>query len=443
MASASIRHPHEGQKGVLLGEDDAGLAHRAASRLRRWLDEGRGSPPLAVILGGSCNGLSFARSLGRRGIRTLVVDSERALGTYTRFGRVVLLPSADRRPEVWVRFLELVGSRLAEPGVLLPTSDVHTLLVARNAERLGRSFRSLVPDAPVLEQLIDKRSQYELARAAGVPIPSVRFPESLDEAARAADEMSYPCILKPYRSHTARAALAGQKVVLVDSKAELIGSFARISELGVPLMIQEIVPGKDSALFGYLAFWDRDGQERAWVTKRKLRQYPPGYGDGSLQMTVDAPEVAELSRTLLRACGYRGFVGVEFKLDGRDGSYRLMEINPRTVSGNQLAVTAGVDFPWIGYRYLTGVDSGSGAAVHGRSGVRYVNEEWDVQAYLALRRSGEISFGRWIDSVRGVRAVAIGAWDDPGPLLVGLGRLASLAVRTSIARSKGRPGTSP
>ena len=115
-------------------------------------------------------------------------------------------------------------------------------------------------------------------------------------------------------------------------------------------MVQEIVPGDDTALFGYLAFFDEEGVEVAWLTKQKLRQHPAQFGDGSLQITVDAPEVAALSRRLLGAFDVRGFVGVEFKRDERSGTYYLIEINPRTVSGNQLAISAGVDFPWIGYR---------------------------------------------------------------------------------------------
>jgi predicted ATP-grasp superfamily ATP-dependent carboligase len=169
--------------------------------------------------------------------------------------------------------------------------------------------------------------------------------------------------------------------------------------------------------------WNQDSHELAWVTKRKLRQFPAQYGDGSLQVTVDAPEVVELSRRLLRKLEYRGFVGVEFKLDPRDDSYRLMEINARAVSGNQLAISAGIDFAWIAYQYLTGCDLGAGSERRFQHGIKYVNEEWDVQAYLALRQAEAMSLGEWLGSLRGVEARALGAWDDPIPLVVGFLRL--------------------
>jgi D-aspartate ligase len=393
-------------------------AMHAARRLEPWLRKIRGTSALAVILGGSCNGLSLARSLGRRGIPTLLLDSDRLLGTYTRYGKVVLLPPGDSE---WIPFLEFVGSRLSLPGVLFATSDLHTLLVSQHREMLQRHFRFLIADAQVLERIVNKRCQYEDALAAGIPIPASHFPESLEQVRDLAAGLAYPCLLKPYRSHSARAKLAQKKVVMVHSSAELTAAYAQITAMNVPLMIQEIIPGPESALFGYLGFWDEQGRERAWVTKQKLRQYPPHFGDASLQVTVDAPQVAELSRRLLRAFNYRGFVGVEFKFDLRDQTYRLMEINPRTVSGNQLAITAGVDFPWIGYQHLSGVELA--AAPSFRRQVKYVNEEWDIQAYLALRKSAAINLRSWLGSLWGVRAKAIAAWDDPMPLLAGIRRL--------------------
>ncbi len=128
--------------------------------------------------------------------------------------------------------------------------------------------------------------------------------------------------------------------------------------------MQEWIPGPDTELYGYLAFWDADGREHSWMTKRKERQHPLGIGSGATQISVDAPEVAELSRRLLAAFGWRGLVGVEWKRDERDRGFRLVEINPRTVIGNQLAISAGVDLPWIAYCELSDAAAAGGAGHH-------------------------------------------------------------------------------
>jgi predicted ATP-grasp superfamily ATP-dependent carboligase len=268
---------------------------------------------------------------------------------------------------------------------------------------------------------VNKRLQYETARQIGISIPETYYPESIADVRQLSSNIPYPCILKPCQSDPARKQMSGKKVVVVHSAAELISAYQRFANSNIPFMLQEIIPGDDSALFGYLGFWDDEKRERAWLTKRKLRQYPQQFGDGSVQMTVEAPEVAELSARLLRAFNYRGFVCVEFKWDVRTQVFRLIECNPRTASGNQLAISAGVDFPWLGYRYLLGDDL-EGEGGRARPGVKYFNEEWDVQAYFALRKSGELGFYDWLNSIRGAEAWAVGARDDPLPLLMGVWR---------------------
>jgi predicted ATP-grasp superfamily ATP-dependent carboligase len=391
------------------------------------MDSTRG---VAVILGASVNGLSFVRSLARRGVCTLLLDSERLVGTFTRLARATLLPDVERHPDAWLEYLQAVGSRLHRPGTLFATSDAQVVFLAQHRDEIAPHYRFLTPSAEAVERIVNKRLQYDEAQRVGVPIPATRFPESVAEARALACEFTYPCILKPYTAHIARRK-SSKKVSVARSRAELVAEYQRLAAEGVPYMVQEIIPGGDQSLFGYLAFWDAAGREHSWLTKRKLRQNPPLYGDGSLQITVDAPEVADLSRRILKGLGYRGFVGVEFKLDTRDQRHKLMEINPRTVSGNQLAISAGVDFPWIGYEYLNGQEEERPSPSSGfRCGVKYVNEEWDIKAYLALRKSGELTLRGWWNSIRDAEARALWMWNDPLPLGVALGR----SLRALVAR---------
>lgn len=397
--------------------------------LERLLNQTHGKRPLAIVMGGSVNGLSFVRSLGRRGIPILLLDSERLVGTYSRYGTTVLLPQPDKNPDEWVGLLEFLGSRLDAHGVIFSTSDAHGLFVSQQAKLLERYFRFLVPSAETTAQIVDKKTQYTIAKSVGIPIPQTYFPKNLDEVRGISTGLKYPCIVKPYKAHEGRGKIGNKKVVVAESRKSLVSVFESIGNGDPSFMVQEIIPGEDNALYGYLAFWDANHHEHAWLTKRKLRQYPPHYGDGSLQETIECQEVAQLGRKLLQAFNYQGFVGIEFKFDARDGTYRLMEINPRTVSGNQLCISAGVDFPGIGYQYLTGCDLGLHPARPFQRGVRYVNEEWDLKAYLALRKSGELTLGSWLHSIRGAQAKALGALDDPLPIVVTMSRVVRAFLR--------------
>lgn len=393
-----------------------------------WADTIRDSAPPAVVMGGSVNGLSFVRSLGRRGIPTLLLDSDSLIGMYTRFGKALILPDPEKNNEVWMNLLLGIGKKLTRPGVIFVTSDVHALFLARNEESLSRYYRFLTPDIETQDKIVNKRDQYTIAREAGIPIPETYFPESPEDIDRIKDEIPYPCILKSYKSHLGKKKIA-KKVLVVESQSDLSRFFSEYATDEIGFMVQEIIPGGDDQLYGYLAMWDSDSREFAWLTKRKLRQSPPLYGDGSLQITVDAPEVRKLSVELLERFKYRGFAGVEFKYDKRDSTFKLMEINPRTVSGNQIAISSGVDFPWIGYRYLTGKLSGPDELTPFEPDVRYVNEEWDFKAYLALRKTGQLSLAKWLRSVKGAKARAIFAADDPMPFFAVASRMARAVLR--------------
>jgi predicted ATP-grasp superfamily ATP-dependent carboligase len=257
-------------------------------------------------------------------------------------------------------------------------------------------------------------------------LPQTSFPENVEEARACAHEFEYPCILKPYKSHVG-VRLLGAKVAVVHSPEELVQRFGQLTHDGSEFMVQEIVPGDDATIFAYDAFWDEHARERYWLTRQKLRQ-SSRFGSGSYQVTVDAPEVAELGRRMLRALEMTGFGCVEFRRDTRDGTLRLMEVNGRTGANTQLAITAGVDWPWLGYCYLT--DASHASAPRFRRGVRLINEEWDARAFLARRGTGELGLGEWAHQLVSAEAHAIFAWDDPLPIVAAVGLMLRNAARS-------------
>ena len=410
----------------------------ALASIDRWLGRVPRDRHLAIVLGASVNGLSWVRSLGRRGVPVLLIDGEPLIGRYSRYCTSVEISRDGQETAALLTFLDAVADRLDKPALLFSTSDHYCSLVTDNEARLATRFRFIMPMASTMRAIVDKSLQYRVAQDAGLDIPRTAFPQNVREIDDIAAAFLFPAILKPYQPDDRPAEMRNKsiKVMVANTAAELRDGFVRAADLGIRMMVQEIVPGDDSALFGYWGFWDADGVERAWVTKRKLRQSPPRFGDACCQITLDAPEVLDLSRRLLRAFEYRGFAGVEFKLDPRDGKYRLMEMNPRTEAGNQLAISAGVDFPWIGYQYLTRtpemppVDFGQSF----RRGVQYLNEEGDLKTFLSMRREGNMSAVRWLRSVASTRAWALGALDDPMPLLMMAGRIARAAARRAIGR---------
>jgi predicted ATP-grasp superfamily ATP-dependent carboligase len=117
-----------------------------------------------------------------------------------------------------------------------------------------------------------------------------------------------------------------------------------------PFLIQEYVSGKGQGLF---ALYDR-GKPVAFFAHKRLREKPPSGGVSVLSESVEVPpELYDMGRRILDHVQWHGVAMVEFKV-ADNGTPYLMEVNARFWGSLQLAIDAGVDFPWLLYQLVQG-----------------------------------------------------------------------------------------
>ena len=204
--------------------------------------------------------------------------------------------------------------------------------------------------------MLDKHRTYALAGELGIDAPhtfTVRTPTDIDAVA---DRVSYPCALKPVHSHAfERRTGSGMKAFVVADADELRERFAETVELGVEMIVTEIIPGADDQFFSYYSYLDEDGEAAVrTLTKRKLRQYPIQFGSGCFHDDDGDPEVAELGWAFFEGVGLRGLANVEFKRDARDGRLKLIECNHRFTAATEQFRIAGIDIALFTYCRLVG-----------------------------------------------------------------------------------------
>jgi hypothetical protein len=86
-----------------------------------------------------------------------------------------------------------------------------------------------------------------------------------------------------------------------------------------------------------------------------LLEKPPSGGVSVLCESVPLDEeMVEAAKKLLSVVEWTGVAMVEFKRDHRDGKAKLMEINGRFWGSLQLAIEAGIDFPYLLTDYYIG-----------------------------------------------------------------------------------------
>jgi D-aspartate ligase len=369
----------------------------------------------ALVIGGNLNGLSIARSLGRRGVPVWVTSPPNVkLASYSRYTqRTLPWPDGDSEGQA-AYLLELAERYHLNQWVLFPTSDESAALLSKFHSALSRHFRVSTPTWDALRWAYDKRLTYQLAAEQQVDYPSTIYPATEADLR----SVNFPAILKP-ATHAAVNRFTADKAWPVTNREELLARYREAREL-IPsdlILIQERIPGGGESQFSYAALCC-DGQPIASLTARRTRQYPIDFGySSSFVETLDVPEIVGPSQRLLAAIRYTGIVEVEYKLDARDGRYKLLDINPRLWTWSPLGSRAGVDFPYLLWQMMVG------RAVPkqtGRTDVRWVRMSTDVPAAIHEILRGRLNVRAYLRSLRSPVEFALMAADDPLPGLLDL-----------------------
>ncbi len=375
----------------------------------------------ALILGDDpTNTLGVARNLGRNGVDVYRLGEENSGVLGSRFIRStwVVPDLGDCTDAAFVEHLVRIARDIGAEPVLFPVSDIFVLRVARNAEALSDEFKLLASDMATTETLVNKRLFFESLAKLGIPHPIARYPERKPDFARAAEEIGYPVLLKPEISPLFAKKYKTKGFVAHDEQ-ELFAHLRTLETSGLRVMVQEIIPGDATAMHGCAGL--RTPADSIAFCYRRVREFPPGFGCGSLLKSI--PSIADESGVLeyLEQIGYTGIFDAELKLDPRDGVYKVIEINARSWWQNQHPTVSGLNVIQAAFDYATGR---SVEPREYRLDAKWIHMYND---YFAARDAGLGLLG-WLRSIRGERAFDIFAGDDVKPVIsylwgIFLGRL--------------------
>ena len=390
----------------------------------------------ALVVGGDYQGLGIARSLGRRGIPVCVVDDEKSIARYSRYTTHAVSVGGLRDEGATVRALLEVGERLQLNGwVVFPTREETVAALSLHRDQLRTRFRVPTPPWETIRWAWDKRKTYELAARLDIPVPATWYPKNVSELSSL--DASLPLVIKPaIKEHFVYAT--GAKAWKARTRSELEERFARAASVvgNGEVMVQDFIPGGGSQQFAYCAFF-KDGKAIGRMVARRLRQHPLEFGRASTYVeSADIPVLERLSERLLRAIDYYGLVELEYKLDTRDGRYKLLDFNARTWGYHSLGTRAGVDFPYLLFADQTGQCPNPCQAA---AGVRWMRTLTDLPtAFVALSR-GALGLKAYLRSLRSLHTEAVFSRDDLLPGLAELAMVPYLYVkRSSWLGLKGR-----
>jgi len=382
----------------------------------------------AVITGGDFQALGVLRTLGRKGVPVVVLDSDHCIAKYSKYkGKFFKSPSLSDEQN-YVRFLiELAEKEDLGGWVIFPNSDEAVYLLSKHRDTLQEFYRIPTPSWDVIQNVYVKKNTYQLAEKANIPIPTTYYPNNLEELL--ALDLQFPVVIKP----SVRDNFYNKmriKAFRIDDRDKLIETYHLVCSLIPPteVLVQDLIPGGPTHLYSFCPFF-KNGKTLAGIAARRARQHPMDFGHAStFAETVDLPILQETAEAFLKLIDYYGLAEVEFMHDPRDEKYRLLEVNPRVWGWHTLAIAAGADLPYLLYQDMLGRTIEETPVTNHAKWVRLTTDLPTVAIEIG---KGRVKLRDYISSMKGKKEFAVFSLEDPLPFL------AELALLPYLWRKRG------
>ena len=371
--------------------------------------------PPAIVLGGGGNGLGIVRSLGRRGIFTVVITDDVGHSTMSsRFigDRISFQGSDDALIDMLLSNSDL---HIHKP-VLFPIRDATVAAMIKRFEALSEKFRLGMREPNIIKKALCKTSFDTMASEMGFITAKTYSINSLNELDSIIDKVRFPCILKPELRGNQFLKYASAKAFHAKTPRELIEHYKKFADAAPEAVVQEFIPGKESELYFCFQYYNRKSTPLLSLSGRKIRQWPPKCGSTSSCEVIKNKVIEDLTTMFFKQIGYFGPCSMEIKKNVQTGEYYLIEPTiGRTDWNNSFAEGNGIPIPYVMY-----------CDIIGRPVPKFPPRKWsrkwirwsaDYKAAMNQINNEELSWLGWLKSIFPPTVGPLWSLDDPGPTI--------------------------
>ena len=312
--------------------------------------------------------------------------------------------------------------------------DLSAMFVAENEAPLRQRF--LFPHLPSNRprQLANKATLYSLCAQFDVPCPRSITAHSTSDVSEFIELTGLPIVMKAAEQWRLLSDKNYNTKVIHD-RATLFALYEQIRrEEDSPIAIQEYISGDDWVYHGYSNF---EADLFVSFTGRKLLDYPRGAGSTVLGLSLRNKELCRQAEAFLKAVAYSGICDMDWRLDNRDGQYKMLDCNPRIgLNFRMFEDTAGIDVIRAQYLNLRGCRVESAPMIERR--LLMVESLYFFSLVHGERRRAS----KMLTSTKQLIAIKELAWwrnDDPLPFFAMGLRLAFGIIRSVMFRIANYP----
>lgn len=307
-----------------------------------------------LVLGGYVNGYSIIKELHEHHVRNIVLfDYVKSIGS--KSNKIKSFTQIQKNSQSLKKAIFELKEE-CDYIIIYPTDDLQIEFLYDIYEDI-EEFCFIPFNKDTIIASLDKYTQYSFCEQYNVPYPKTNNITSVNEIDVIAT-MLFPVLVKPTKRYDKSTGVF--RSMLVKSQDDLKVKKDKLIKLinkGVEFIASEYIPGDDTNIYAYVGYRDKKGNIlNEWIGK-KLTQHPDKFGVFSSAVNTAPEVVREQGRTLLNSMNLYGITEPEFKYDERDGKYKLMEINLRSMMWHRLGNLSGVHLQYTQYLNALGKDT--------------------------------------------------------------------------------------
>jgi predicted ATP-grasp superfamily ATP-dependent carboligase len=291
---------------------------------------------------GTAGSVATVRSLGRHGVPVIAVSEKRAPPSFSsRYceGTLRVPPPQTDLQGYADALLELA----ARPDVatIVPVREEDIYVLAEHRDAFGQHMHTPWPTVDRLQDVHDRLELFAAAERAGVAYPETTLLDEVTDWDRERIVKGRHAILT---ADTAADLEEGRcesppKTVFLEPGVEPDVD-ALVDAMGHVPIAQSYLSGPEYCFRGLY----QNGEPLVTSQKRLRRGYKYSRGPSIYHEAVDDPRLEAAGRALLTELDWDGLASVGF-IQNDEGTFELLEINPRTPASLPVDIHAGIDYP--------------------------------------------------------------------------------------------------
>lgn len=310
------------------------------------------SPSVVVPAVGAPSSTTVLRSLGRRGVHTVVVsehESPPAFRSKYCDERVRVPSPATDLDDYRDALLEL--ARREDVRTIVPMREADIYVLAKHRPRFAEHVATCWPSLDRLTAVQDRKRLFDIAAELDIPMPETSLLSEVEDWNRELIVKARHAILTA--DHVDSLSTAGTaslpSTLFLESTAIPDREEIRAAFHHDPI-VQEYVPGTE---YTFRGVFDH-GDPVSTSLKQLVRGIKYSRGPSVCHRAAHVPELEAHGLRLLDHLEWDGLASVGFIRDAETGEPKLMEVNPRVWGNLPMDIHAGVDHAYYYWCLATG-----------------------------------------------------------------------------------------